>query len=362
MGKVQQIDAAIRDTKQHIQESLEDVSQRQAKVRSYQEQRQQIVATKDFCESVLHQVKAALAMLHKVDPEQLPTFKNAIKAQFNLDPNKLTEEEYWQKVAEPQPDFKAIGKFKTIPLTTLNSPIFSEIPASPTTDQIFKSIRQCQLEVIREKFALAEIEIHTCYSNQKHEERWMVRWGEYEARLVWLADKGWSVKLCDGVYSREQAGMWYGFDLNHFLKEAGVDMSSWVQNPTPLTSSIPTTMPELQQPNRTVATFVDAVDQRHFEIIQEKFNLAGIGIIHCFMNRPEAKRWLIKLKGEEARLVWNEEEGWEVESMDEDNDGLTGQWLGFDLSVFLQENGVPTYTSGIPFGSYGIKIKDGQLN
>ena len=568
LGKIQQIDAAINDREQRLEVYRKQISLTELEVSNYKEQRQKIIATKDFCESVLHQVKAALAMLYKVDSEQVTVFENTIKAQFKLDPNTLTEEEYWQKVAKPEPNFKVTGSFKAVPLVPLNSPVSIGTPTAPQATAYLQTIKtqqwqfflirekltsvgievkecywnesnekrwvllweqqearlvwlnnkgwkvepffcgpffggsqtlqgiwqdfnlnvflqskgvnisswialpfsvvtnthpitfpitkypllgsakqqmhfqlireklesagieihqfhgaepgqarwvlvwkeeriflvysadegwrinrntdkeelgiwrnfdlhnfliekglnirlwgiipsspgittypvlghtrqQWQFELIREKLELAEIQVKECYFNQKNSARWMLRWGEDEARLVWSASEGWSVKLCAGVETKEQAGMWYGFDLNEFLKDAGVDISSWHQNHITASPFVPPAVPKPKPLDEADTTFTDIAEQRHFKIIQEKFDLAGIKIIHCFMNRPEAKRWLIELKGDEARLVWNEDEGWEVESMDEDNDELIGEWTRFNLPKFLKASGVDTYS------------------
>jgi hypothetical protein len=202
------VQADVEKLKIEMEEGQQRITDLKIEIEHQQEQRQKVIATRDFCESVLHQVRAALAMLHKVDPEQVSVFKNAIKAQFDLDPNKLTEEEYWQKVAKLQPDFKVIG-------------------IKPIEDQALKNMKQCQFEIIREKFALAEIKIEQCYWDYPSEQRWVLRWGEYMARLVWLANIGWNVELCDGIRTKQQAGIWYNFDLNQFLKNSGVNTSAW---------------------------------------------------------------------------------------------------------------------------------------
>ena len=88
--------------------------------------------------------------------------------------------------------------------------------------------------------------------------------------------------------------------------------------------------------------FTDITEIRRFKIVCSQLARAQIYISQCYLDYPEEKWWVVNCRKEVAKLVWHYKEGWDIRplSEDADTDELTGVWENFNLTEYLEKNGV----------------------
>ena len=205
LGKIRQIDAAIRDTNEHIACLEETANKHRQEVAEYQQEREKVLKAQEFCNTVLVQLNKALVMLDKLDPSQMLVFKNAVDSQFNPDTREpLTEE-----------DIKTTDNSQTLPPLDEEDAVFTEI------------VPQLQFKVIREQFAQIGIDIGNCYWSTPETKCWVLNWNNIPAKLVWENRVGWDVDELaeDGGLQ----GNWRDFDLHKVLQGCGIDLDKLVE-------------------------------------------------------------------------------------------------------------------------------------
>lgn len=225
LGKLRQIEGAIRETEAHISVAEQHIGQLQGNAEAYRQHYEKVLAAKEFCESVLAQVRTAILMLHKLDDDQIMVFEKAIQNQFRLDISYLFAE-------------NALAG-----LDTLNSPtftgIFTGIPTAATATAVanvdtlesvqqsnswlFDVLVQRQFQIIREQLELAEIEVRPSNSNPKC---WTVVSNNHEAILSWGTEDGWGIKVSNEL-DDDAVKEWEEFDLGEFLNSKNISLE-WI--------------------------------------------------------------------------------------------------------------------------------------
>lgn len=112
LGQLQKIDSVVEDRRLHIhlaqkyinkleadiEASQQHIRQLQIDIETQDEYRRKVLASKEFCESVLSQIRTALVMLHQLDDSEIIAFEREVRSQFRLNALSFVAEDVFVKI------------------------------------------------------------------------------------------------------------------------------------------------------------------------------------------------------------------------------------------------------------------------
>lgn len=252
--QIREVDAAIGEKKRQIELALASerklqnkikrtqnhISELQDEIEQHEECRRIMLAPREFCDSLLMQVKTALIILQKADVSvpELIAFEKVVRSQLEVDPSFLFTEGIFIKIA-----------LELAAPVAPNSPIFTGIPTAPIArpieqehlDNVFTDIVEIRrFKIVCSQLARAQIYISQCYLDNPKEKWWVVNWKKEVAKLIWHYNEGWNIRpLNEDADIDELTGIWKNFNLTEYLEKNGVNAKAWYSDlPIPAKSPI----------------------------------------------------------------------------------------------------------------------------